>query len=152
MKKFAVIAISSAFLSFSSAALAYTETCKPTSNAEIAGLFDRWNAALQTGDPAKVVANYADGSVLLATLSNEPRITRAQKLDYFVHFLAKKPVGTINFRVIEIDCNTAFDTGLYTFALGNGSHVKARYTYTYKWDGSDWHITSHHSSVMPEGQ
>lgn len=150
MKKFAVVTIASVLLSFSSTAFAFSETCKPTSDTEIAKLFDRWNASLQSGDPAKVVANYADGSVLLATLSNEPRITRAQKLDYFAHFLAKKPVGTINFRKIEIDCNTAFDTGLYTFSFGDGSQVKARYTYTYKWNGSNWRITSHHSSLMPE--
>ena len=29
--------------------------------AEIAALFDRWNASLATGNPDNVVANYADG-------------------------------------------------------------------------------------------
>jgi hypothetical protein len=35
------------------------EKCKPTSEKKVAALFDRWNDSLQTGDPHKVVANYA---------------------------------------------------------------------------------------------
>lgn len=125
--------------------------CKPTSEQEISALFDRWNASLKTGDPHKVVANYADKSILLATVSNKPRLTPAEKEDYFHHFLENKPVGTIDSRIIEIGCNTAFDAGLYTFKFEKtGAQVKARYTYTYKWDGKQWLITSHHSSAMPE--
>jgi len=137
-------------LSLSSTASARSEVCKQTSEKEIAGLFDRWNASLQTGDPSKVVANYAPRSILLPTVSNTPRVTTQEKLDYFVDFLKSKPVGTIDMRMIEIDCNNAFDAGLYTFKFGDGSTVKARYTYTYKWEGGHWLITSHHSSAMPE--
>ncbi len=134
-----------------STALARTETCKATSDKEIAALFDRWNQSLQTGDPHKVVANYADKSVLLPTVSNTPRLTPAQKEDYFHHFLEDKPSGVIDSRVIEIDCNTAIDSGLYTFTFAKtGAVVKARYTYTYRWNGNKWLITSHHSSAMPE--
>ena len=131
-------------------ASARTESCKATSEKQIAGLFDRWNASLQTGDPAKVVANYAGKSILLPTVSNKPRLTAEEKVDYFEHFLARKPVGSIDSRSIEIDCNTAIDAGLYTFQFGDGSSVKARYSFTYKWDGKQWLITSHHSSAMPE--
>jgi uncharacterized protein (TIGR02246 family) len=131
-------------------ALAKSEVCKATSEKEIAALFDRWNASLKTVEPRKVVANYAATSILLPTVSNKPRLTAAEKEDYFVHFLEKKPVGKIDFRSIEIDCNTAVDAGLYTFTYGDGSTTKARYTYTYKWDGKHWLITSHHSSAMPE--
>jgi uncharacterized protein (TIGR02246 family) len=131
-------------------AFARSETCQPATEAQIKALFDRWNKSLQTGDPKKVVANYAPKSVLLATVSNKPRLTPEEKLDYFQHFLEKKPSGTIDSRTIEIDCNTALDAGTYTFRFSDGSVVKARYTYTYKWDGKDWLITSHHSSAMPE--
>lgn len=132
-------------------ASARTETCKPTSEQEIAALFDRWNQSLQTGDPHKVVANYAEKSVLLPTVSNTPRLNPAQKEDYFKHFLENKPSGRIDSRTIEIGCNSAVDAGLYTFTFAKtGAVVKARYTYTYKWDGNKWLITSHHSSAMPE--
>ncbi|MDR6855664.1 SgcJ/EcaC family oxidoreductase [Variovorax guangxiensis] len=128
-----------------------TEVCKTTSEQEVAALFDRWNQSLQTGDARKVVANYAEKSVLLATVSNTPRLNAAQKQDYFEHFLENKPFGRIDSRTIEIGCTTAVDAGLYTFTFAKtGAVVKARYTYTYKWNGSQWLITSHHSSALPE--
>jgi uncharacterized protein (TIGR02246 family) len=133
------------------ATAARTEVCKATSEQEVAALFDRWNQSLQTGDARKVVANYAPKSVLLATVSNTPRLDAAQKQDYFEHFLENKPFGRIDSRTIEIGCTTAVDAGLYTFTFAKtGAVVKARYTYTYKWDGNQWLITSHHSSAMPE--
>lgn len=119
--------------------------------AEIAALFERWNMSLQSGDPHKVVSNYAEHSILLPTVSNKPRTTAEEKEDYFHHFLENRPSGVINWRSIEVDYNTAIDTGLYTFTFGaNGKQVEARYTFTYKWFGDRWLITSHHSSAMPE--
>lgn len=131
-------------------AQARSEVCHAASEKKITSLFDRWNASLQTGDPKKVVANYAKNSVLLPTVSNKPRRTAEEKEDYFVKFLSHKPVGTINSRFVEIDCNSAIDAGLYTFKFEGGSEVKARYTFTYKWNGKQWLISSHHSSAMPE--
>jgi hypothetical protein len=85
------------------------------------------------------------------TVSNRPRLTPAEKEDYFHHFLENRPSGTIDLRFVEIGCNTAVDAGLYTFAFAKtGAVVSGRYSYTYRWDGSRWLITSHHSSVMPE--
>lgn len=152
MQKTVALAVALAASVTASSAWARAETCRATNEKEVSSLFDRWNNSLQTGDPHKVVANYADKSVLLPTVSNKPRLTPAEKEDYFHHFLEKKPVGKIDSRNISIDCNTAMDTGLYTFTFKDGSQVKARYTYTYKWDAKKkkWLITSHHSSAMPE--
>jgi uncharacterized protein (TIGR02246 family) len=128
-----------------------TEVCVAASEQQIAALFDRWNSSLQTGDPHKVVANYAAQSILLPTVSNKPRLSPEEKEEYFHHFLEDKPNGRIDMRVIQVNCNTAVDAGLYTFTFAKtGAQVKARYSYTYKWDGKQWLITSHHSSAMPE--
>ena len=148
-------AVAAGSVSYQSAAAnagaAHTESCKATTSEEIAALFDRWNKSLQTGDPHKVVANYAEHSILLPTVSNKPRLTPAEKEDYFVHFLENQPSGKIDFRSIELGCNSAVDAGLYTFTFAKtGDVVHARYTYTYHWDGKQWLITSHHSSAMPE--
>ena len=124
--------------------------CNPPLKSEVAALFDRWNASLRTGDPKKVVANYAPYSVLLPTVSNRARFTAAEKEDYFRHFLERKPEGSIDDRVIEVDCNSATDAGLYTFRFADGTSVRARYSFSYKRVGNDWLISSHHSSGMPE--
>src|SRR5690242_14190296 len=52
-----------------------SEECRRVTEPEIKALFDRWNQSLQTGDIHRVVANYAQRSILLPTLSNKPRIT-----------------------------------------------------------------------------
>lgn len=126
--------------------------CHTITKEQVAALFDRWNSALQTGEPDKVVANYAEQSILLPTVSNKPRLTPEEKKDYFEHFLQKQPSGKIDQSFIEVDCTTALDAGLYTFTFGDGSQVSGRYTFTYKWDEdkNDWLISSHHSSKMPE--
>lgn len=118
----------------------------------IAALFDRWNDTLKSGDPKQVVANYAEQSILLPTISNTPRLTPAEKEDYFVQFLQSQPSGVIDLSQIEISGDIAVDSGVYTFTMGaSGAVVKARYTFVYKWDGASWLIISHHSSAMPEG-
>jgi uncharacterized protein (TIGR02246 family) len=133
------------------AAAGQSEVCKSVTQPEIAALFDRWNQSLLSGDPKKVVANYASHSILLPTVSNKPRLTPEEKEDYFLHFLEKKPSGKIDMNYIEINCNTALDVGLYTFTFAKtGQKVSGRYSFTYRWDGKNWLITSHHSSVMPE--
>jgi uncharacterized protein (TIGR02246 family) len=125
--------------------------CKDTNEGEISALFEHWNQSLLSGDPQQVVANYAEKSILLPTVSNKVRLTAAEKNDYFQHFLEKRPSGKVDMRFIDIDCNTAVDAGLYTFTFAKtGEVVHARYTYTYRWNGKKWLITSHHSSAMPE--
>lgn len=148
-------AISLALLAATPAAQADTMTCANISEKQVEGLFDRWNASLDTLDPAKVTANYADDAVLLPTVSNTPRTDRAMIQDYFVHFLEKHPHGEINSRSVKIGCNMASDVGTYTFTLagklpGDKQTVAARYSYIYVYRDGQWLIAHHHSSAMPE--
>ena len=127
------------------------KSLKRSSKKEIALLFDRWNKSLKSGDPDQVVKNYAKNSILLATLANKPRLTVAEKRSYFKSFLINKPAGKINYRKIEVGYDTAVDAGIYTFTFAKtGAVVKARYTFTYRFNRNKWLITSHHSSRMPE--
>lgn len=121
------------------------------SETDILGLFDRWNAALQTGDPKQVAALY-DGTdgILLPTVSNQVRHNHAEIEDYFVHFLAKGPNGKIDESNIRIFGDLAINSGVYTFTFANGDNVQARFTYVYKNVGGEWLIVEHHSSAMPE--
>ena len=138
----------------------YREVAQAPANVkdrEIAGLFDRWNSALQTGNVTSVVDLYAPGAVLQPTVSNQVRTTPDQIKDYFDHFLALKPVGQINYREIrQLGTNVAMDSGVYTFTLtdakGKVSQVQARYTFVYEQVGGQWKILNHHSSAMPEAQ
>lgn len=118
---------------------------------EVIALFDIWNAALQTGEPKNVAALYdeTDG-ILLPTVSNKVRHNLDEIADYFVHFLAKKPFGTINESNVRIFGDLAINSGVYTFAFEDGSEVQARFTYVYRNNGSEWKILEHHSSQMPE--
>lgn len=124
--------------------------CVKADKVDIEGLFDRWNASLKTGDAKKVSDNYLPDAVLLPTLSNKVRLTDAERMDYFEHFLEKRPIGKIDTRTIRIGCNKAIDTGTYTFTFFDKTVVSARYTFSYTWNGSEWKISSHHSSSMPE--
>ena len=127
------------------------KSLKRPSKKEIASLFDRWNKSLKSGDPDQVVKNYAKNSILLATLANKPRLTVAEKRSYFKFFLTNKPSGKINTRKIEVGYDTAVDAGIYTFTFAKtGAVVKARYTFTYRFNKNKWLITCHHSSRMPE--
>ncbi|WP_024552881.1 SgcJ/EcaC family oxidoreductase [Franconibacter helveticus 513] len=150
MKKLLSVA---ALLTFtvSTAFAATNKECVKVDNAQIEALFDKWNASLQTGDAHKVSENYLGDAVLLPTVSNQVRLTDEERVDYFKTFLEKKPVGKINSRTIRLGCNKAIDTGTYTFTFADNTHVTARYTFTWAWNGKEWKISSHHSSAMPEG-
>lgn len=148
MKK-VTLAIALSLLSVHAFAQEKTD-CVKADQKQVEGLFDRWNDSLKTGDAKTVSSNYLSDAVLLPTVSNQVRLTDAERVDYFEHFLEKKPSGKIDSRTIRLGCNKAIDTGVYTFTFGDKSTVTARYTFTYAWDGQDWKISSHHSSAMPE--
>lgn len=126
--------------------------CAPATERLAEELFQAWNNALQTGDARQVTALYTEDAVLLATVSNVPRVNRAEIQEYFQHFLEKKPFATINSRNVKIGCNKLTDAGTYTFRITDGSETKdvsARYTFVYENRDGQWRIVHHHSSMMP---
>lgn len=121
-----------------------------TNNNTILNLFDDWNKALQTGNPDEVVKLYDKNAILLPTLSPQVRHSHEEIKDYFIHFLAKKPIGKINEANIRIFGNLAINSGIYTFNFKDGSSSHARFTYVYKKvDENNWIIVEHHSSLLP---
>lgn len=123
---------------------------QPITKAEVRGLFDLWNDALKTGDPATVTQRYGKDGVLLPTLSDVPRTDFEGIKDYFVGFLSKKPVGKILEGEIYVGNNWAQDAGIYEFTFEDGSKVKARYSFVYAFEDGKWMISHHHSSLMPQ--
>ena len=127
---------------------------KAPSKARIHRLFDRWNAAVLTGDAEKVADLYAPDAVLLPTLSPEVRTTHAGIVDYMEGFLARHPSGEEIQSVVKVlDPRTAIDTGVYRFTFHNADQtttaVDARYTFVYEKRHGEWLIINHHSSLMP---
>lgn len=124
--------------------------CALISQSEVQDLFERWNSALQSRDPEQVARLYSRNAVLLPTLSDEPRTDHDSIVDYFAHFLEKRPQGQVNQREILIGCNMLQDAGLYTFHFADGSSAEARYSFIYILEDGTWKISHHHSSLQPE--
>ncbi|GIE77257.1 hypothetical protein Aph02nite_32070 [Actinoplanes philippinensis] len=137
-----------------SSATAATTVRSHTSEQQIRGLFTQWNRSLATLDPQRVADRYAPGGVLVPTVSDQVRTTRAGIVDYFQHFLENRPQAVIiASHVTVLDRTTAVDTGTYRFTLRSDSGtrvVDARYTFVYERIDGKWLIVNHHSSAMPE--
>ena len=117
---------------------------------EVLGLFEEWNNALKTGDPENVANLYAPGAILLPTMSNKVRHNHDEIKDYFVHFVANKPVGEILESNIRDYGQLVINSGIYKFTFQDGLLVRARFTYAYTQVNDRWMIIEHHSSQMPE--
>ncbi len=116
---------------------------------EILKLFEAWNAAIQTGDPDKVVALYATDAVLVPTLSNDVRTSHDEIRHYFVEFLAKNPKSRLDESYVRIYDDVAINSGIYSFFFGGSpTPTQARYSYAYRRDKSGWLIIEHHSSLL----
>ncbi len=121
--------------------------------AEIAQLFEDWNAALATRDPEVVADLYAPDAVLLPTQSNTLRRDRAAIVDYFRDFLASAPQGRVTDATARHLGDIAVYSGAYVFTLTDAtgtSDAPARFTFVYRRDPEGWRIIEHHSSLMPE--
>ena len=128
-----------------------TQTCAPITESAVQGLFERWNQALSSGSPETVAALYAPGALLLPTLSATNRSDPEAIADYFTTFLKPQPTGKVTSRHILLGCNQATDAGNYRFELHQpDGQLNARFTFVYGFDGQQWRIVHHHSSLVPQ--
>lgn len=139
----------------STPAIAKPMSCAKTTPATVEAQFDTFNAAFKSRNPDTVTALFAPDAVLLATVSNTPRTTKAEIRDYFVGFLKNAPVGTVETSTVKLGCSKATRVGTWNVnltdpATGQKRDVKARYTFIYRYAGGKWWIDHLHSSLMPE--
>jgi uncharacterized protein (TIGR02246 family) len=120
------------------------------SDTEILSLFDEWNAALQTGDPDRVVELYAADAILQPTVSNKVRHDHGEMRDYFVHFVAKGPSGVIDEANVRVFGDLAINSGLSTPHLRRRQHGAGALHVRVPPLRDGWQIIEHHSSRMPE--
>jgi uncharacterized protein (TIGR02246 family) len=120
------------------------------SQEEVSHLLQQWFEALQTKDPRTVALLYESNSILLPTVSNQVRHNQEEIQDYFAHFLAQEPRGTVQEENIRSFGQLAINSGVYSFTFQDGSQVQARFSFVYRWNGQKWMIVEHHSSRMPE--
>lgn len=117
---------------------------------EISELVNLWNRAVLSGDPVKVLECYSDDAVLLPTFSSRVRHTPEGILDYFQHFLSRKPEGEIVEQNVRIYGDLAVNSGLYNFFMREtGTEISARFTFVYRKSDEGWLIVEHHSSLQP---
>lgn len=122
-----------------------------TTVAEIEGLFSEWNKALASGDPDKVVRLYATNAILLPTLSNKPRTNHTEIRDYFAEtFMPRGPSGKIATANVRVFADIAICSGVFVFTFNDKSAAQVRKSFVYRWNGEEWLIVEHHSSLMPE--
>ena len=134
----------------------HTAMLKPRSYSDealIMRLFDDWNEALKSLDPARVAALYAPDAILLPTMSNKVRHNTAEIAEYFTHFLAGAPEGRIRESTIRLMGDVAVHSGIYVFRMMRADEpadIPARFSFVYQRINGMWKIVAHHSSVMPE--
>ena len=100
---------------------------EPAESEELADrLFQRWAAAVASGDPQQVAALYAPDAVLIPTLSPRLRSSPGGIADYFQGFLARHPQVSVMERHLFSGCDELVDTGLYSFRFADASADGAR--------------------------
>jgi hypothetical protein len=145
------VAVLAAFSAWPSAG--WSRTTRPLAVCEVQDvqrLLAKWGSALARStpqDPSPVVNTYAPvKGTLVPTCANGPDIGHDAIRGYFEGFLVNKPIVTFGNPTIGGDCRIAFASGLYSFKLGDGRELQARYTYVFQ----HGLIIQHHSSLQPQ--
>ena len=133
---------------------AQRERCVAVTEAQVNGLFQRFNDGFQTRNPDAMLPLFSRNATLLPTVSGTMRTDAAGIRAYFVDFLPNAPFGTITQSETRLGCNYATRTGNWTVRLtnpttGQTSDVSARFSFVYVYEDGQWKILHLHSSARP---
>jgi hypothetical protein len=136
--------------------------CAPVDPELVDELFVHWADLVHQGNAEAVADLYAPEALLLPTLSARTRRSHAAITDYFDGFTARHPQAEVVERAVYPGCNQLVDAGLYRFRFEgsaepgvsdgqpvDGTVLEARYTLVYGFNGEQWQLLHHHSSLLP---
>ena len=124
---------------------------------DVASATQAWIAAMNSHDPARVVALYDPEAVLWGTQSPTLRDSPATIRDYFNVLSTVPPEYKVALgeQRIRVYGDLAINTGTYTFigpardAAGKPISRPARFSFVYRNRDGRWLIVDHHSSAVP---
>lgn len=124
---------------------------------QVRGWFEEWNNAMATGDPKVVADRYVPSAVMLPTISDKPRTTPQEILEFYQLFLWSRPRARALQSYVTVSTHYCKDVGVLEYALKDSQghiqqRIRERYSFLYVYDeAGGWKIAHHHSSVMPDG-
>jgi uncharacterized protein (TIGR02246 family) len=129
-------------------------SCAAVAPELVDSLFQHWAELVNAGDPEAVADLYAADALLLPTLSARTRHSHGAIADYFSGFATRHPQAEVVEHSVYAACNQLVDAGLYRFRFPAANSapetsLEARYTLVYGFNGQQWQLLHHHSSLLP---
>ena len=136
----------------------------PITELEVTNFVSKWLRKVESGgvnsniidevfgnDYSQDILNlYAKEATLVSTIGDVIYIGRDEIKGYFENFLKLEPIGTLKSLSVQLFREIAVANGTYSFAMGSGDVVDARFTYVLRKEGGVIKIATHHSSSQPE--
>ena len=111
-------------------------------------LVQKWCQFLNTRNIPDLISLYGKNSVLMPTFSNKIITSKKEMIDYY-NLLHGKQVRLLSSSERKYPRPLSnIINGEYDFVSRSSSH-KARYTFVFGMENSDWKIVCHHSSLIP---
>ena len=122
--------------------------------AEVAAATTAWMEALNSRDPARIIAHYAPDAVFWGTTAKAISPTPESIAAYFASSPSRPTVRVkLGEHHIRVYGDIAINSGNYTFSElrdGQSALTPARFTFVFHRREGKWLIVDHHSSRMPD--